>query len=117
MNVLQKQGLFAAVNHYFDGRLYLPLLLLPLLAVTLLLYAGAAVQLGIALWNWKKQWFALLVFLAFVEYYFFLPGPVTVPRYQLPALPALAVAAALAAPKIRHFLCSKLKKNGKTTEE
>lgn len=117
LNVLQKQGFFAAVNHYFDGRLWLPLLLLPLLAVTLLLYAGAAVRLGIALWNWKREWFILLVFLAFVEYYFFLPGPVTVPRYQLPALPAMAVAAALAAPKIRHFLRRKREKNGKMTEE
>ena len=116
MNVLQKQGLFAAVNHYFDGRLWLPLLLLPLLAVTLLLYAGAAVWLGIAVWNWKKRWFALLVFLAFVEYYFFLPGPVTVPRYQLPALPAMAVAAALTFPVIRHFLSRKKKNDGKTTE-
>ena len=116
MNVLQKQGLFAAVNHYFDGRLYLPLLLLPLLAVTLLLYAGAAVWLGIAVWNWKKRWFALLVFLAFVEYYFFLPGPVTVPRYQLPALPAMAVAAALTFPVIRHFLSRKKKNDGKITE-
>ncbi len=117
LNVLQKRGLFAAVNHYFAGRFWLPLLLLPLLAVTLLLYAGAAVWLGTALWNWKREWFALLVFLAFVEYYFFLPGPVTVPRYQLPALPALAVAAALAGPKIRHFLRRKREKNGKITEE
>ena len=114
LNVLQKQGLFAAVSHYFDGRLYLPLLLLPLLAVTLLLYAGAAVWLGIALWNWKSRWFSLLVFLAFVEYYFFLPGPVTVPRYQLPALPALAVAAALAAPAIRRFLSRKSRNDGET---
>ena len=116
MNVLQKQGLFAAVNHYFDGRLWLPLLLLPLLALTMALYLGTAVWLGIAVWNWKKRWFSLLVFLAFVEYYFFLPGPVTVPRYQLPALPAMAVAAALTFPVIRHFLSRKKKNDGKITE-
>lgn len=93
------------------------MLLLPLLALTMALYLGTAVWLSIAVWNWKRRWFSLLVFLAFVEYYFFLPGPVTVPRYQLPALPAMAVAAALAFPAIRHFLSRKKGNDGKITEK
>ena len=33
----------------------------------------------------------ILVLLACAEYYFFLPGPITVPRYQIPALPVLCI--------------------------
>ena len=33
--------------------------------------------------------------IAFAEYYFFLPGAITAPRYQLPALPCLCTMAGL----------------------
>ena len=90
LNVLQTRGVMAAVMHYFDGQLWLPALLLPLLAFTGILYAGALGQLVLWCRTIRKDWFWLFVFLAFSEYYFFLPGPITVPRYQLPALPFLA---------------------------
>jgi hypothetical protein len=94
MGVLQKSGIFAAVKHYF-GENYLLLLtaLLPLLAVHILLYAGAAWKLLNDFINWKSHWREILICLAFCEYYLFLPGAITAPRYQLPALPFLAVLA------------------------
>ncbi len=95
LNVLHTQGIRAAVNHYFDGRLWIPALVLPLLAVTGILYAGALGQLVVWCRTIRRSWYWLFLFLAFAEYYFFLPGPITVPRYQLPALPFLAGMSAL----------------------
>ena len=69
-------------------------LLAPLLAVTGILYLAAFGLLASWFWRWKSKWYAIFVFLAFAEYYFFLPGPITAPRYQLPALPILTLMAA-----------------------
>ncbi len=93
LNVLKTQGIFAAVNHYFDGKWSVILLLIPLLLISLITYAGAICQL--IRWLIGKNVFLFFFFLAFVEYFLFLPGPITVPRYQLPTLPLLAVMAAI----------------------
>ena len=89
MNVLTQRGLFAAVDHYFEGRWYLPLALLPLLAVTALTYLGVCLVLLGSLRHFRKRWFLWLLFLGFAEFYLFLPGPICAPRYQLPALPLM----------------------------
>ncbi len=93
LNVLKTQGVVAAVKHYFHGKIYLPFVLIPLLIPVILTYAGTFVMVlnGIKL----RRWIMLLTVLAFVEYYFFLPGAITVPRYQIPALPLMTVLAAL----------------------
>ena len=93
LNVLRSRGIFAAADHYFDGRYWILLPLLPLLACVGLLYLGAAGMLVCWIRNVRRDWYWILLFLAFAEYYFFLPGPITVPRYQLPALPMLAAMA------------------------
>lgn len=94
MNVMKKSGVWAAVNHYFDGKAYLLLLVLPLLLVTGMMYLLAAWTLGGWVLDWKRHWFMMLCFLALAEYYFFLPGPIGAPRYQMPALIFMAVMAA-----------------------
>lgn len=94
LDVMQKDGVIAAVRHYFDGKLWVLLPLLPLLLVTFALYALAAWRLGSWVWGFWNHWYCVLLFFAFAEYYFFLPGPITAPRYQLPALPILALMAA-----------------------
>lgn len=94
MDVMQREGVTAAVRHYFDGKLWVLLPLLPLLLFTLLLYVLAAWRLGGWVAGIGTNWYCILLFLAFAEYYFFLPGPITAPRYQLPALPILALMAA-----------------------
>ena len=108
MGVLKKSGILAAVRYYF-GENYLMILfaLLPLLAITLLLYAGMFGKLVTDAVNFRSNWRELIIFLAFCEYYLFLPGAITAPRYQLPALPFMSTLAACALiglwDKIRGF--------------
>lgn len=109
LDVMQRHGIIAAVKFYFAGQLWLLLLLIPLLIVVLCCYAGCAIQLGI--WLWEKNIFLIFFFLAFAEYYLLLPGPITVPRYHLPALPLIAVMGAtgciFCAGKLRSALKNK----------
>ena len=95
MGIMAKQGVWAAVNHYFDGKIYLPLLFLPLLLPALLTCMGCAVQLFHDIKNIRHKFFEVLIFLAFAEYYLFLPGAITAPRYQIPALPFAVTIAAM----------------------
>ncbi len=89
LDVMHRFGIFAAVKHYFAGKLWLLALLIPALIIVCCCYIGCLVQLGI--WLYEKKVFLFFFFLAFVEYYLLLPGPITVPRYHLPALPLIAV--------------------------
>lgn len=93
-DVLNRKGFFAAVNHYFEGRIWLPLLAAPFLVLVIFTYIGSALQLII--WIFRKKIFLVFFFLAFVEYYLLLPGPVTMPRYHIPSLPLMCVMAAMA---------------------
>lgn len=93
-DIMVKKGVGAAVEHYFGGRYWLLAILAPLLAVAGLTYAGCAVCL--LAWLLTKRWVLFFMFLAFVEYYLFMPGPITMPRYHLPALPMMCVMAAMA---------------------
>ena len=97
MGVLKKEGVFAAIRHYF-GENYLSILLylIPLLIPTMVLYLAFACQLAKDVFLWKNSYFEILIFLAFAEYYLFLPGSITAPRYQLPALPCLCTLGACA---------------------
>ena len=95
MDVMQKEGVSAAVRFYFGDRLWVLIPVIPLLCVTLAMYALALWKLIVWAVNLRREWYWIFLFLAFVEYYFLLPGPITAPRYQLPALPFLALMAAL----------------------
>lgn len=108
LDVLHREGIIAAVKHYFGDKLPWLFILAPFLALIGLTYFGCLVQLGV--WIYKKQIYLIFFFLAFVEYYFFLPGPITVPRYQVPALPLMAVMAAMALPVVYKFLREKIQK-------
>ena len=111
MGVMAKQGVWAAVNHYFDGKIYLPLLFLPLLLPVLLTYAGCAIQLFCDIKNIRQKFFEILLFLAFAEYYLFLPGAITAPRYQIPALPFAVTVSAMGLLYLLEILSSYLKRN------
>ncbi len=91
LSVLRERGVFAALNFYLDGRLVLLLPALPFLAATALLYLFAAWTL--LLWLIKWKWKPGLIFGAFAFFYLFAGGPVTMPRYQIPALPFLCAMA------------------------
>jgi len=95
MGVMAKHGFFAGVRHYFGGSWTLLLLTLLLLIPTLALYACALGRVVCDICRIREYWYELVVLLAFSEYYLLLPGAITAPRYQIPALPALCVLAAL----------------------
>jgi hypothetical protein len=65
-----------------------------------LTYLGCLYQLLTDIKNIRTKFYELVLFLAFVEYYLFLPGAITAPRYQIPALP---LAVTLAAVGLFHF--------------
>jgi hypothetical protein len=94
LDVLNRQGVIAAVKHYFDGKYGVLLLLAPLLAVVVVTYFGFAWQL--LSWIRGGEWYLLLMALGFVAYYLVIAGPVVMPRYQLPALPFMCTMAAMA---------------------
>ena len=95
MGVIASRGIIAGVRHYFGGAWGWLGLILPWLIPVLAVYLGAAATLIRSVWPWSGETlYTLVLFLLFSEYYLFLPGPITAPRYQLPALPFLAVMAA-----------------------
>ena len=97
MGVLKKDGIIAACRHYFgENYLRMLLLLIPVLLPAAILYLLVLRQLFKDLQHPVKNRMELLLFLAFAEYYLFLPGAITAPRYQLPALPCLCLLGASA---------------------
>lgn len=113
MNILVTKGLFAAVDHYFEGRLLLPAALLPLLFVTGITYLGTMIFLLWSLRHFCRRWYLLLLFLAFAEFYLFLPGPICAPRYQIPALPVMCAFAGAAVILFKNRISSSFKTKGK----
>ena len=94
MGVMAKYGFFAGVRHYFGGSWTLLLLTLLLLIPVVVFYACALGRVVCDICRIREYWYELVVFLAFAEYYLLLPGAITAPRYQIPALPVLCVLAA-----------------------
>ena len=95
MGVMAKHGFFAGVRNYFGGNRTALLLTLWLMIPVLVLYACALGRIVCDICRIRERWYELVVFLAFAEYYLLLPGAITAPRYQIPALPVLCVLAAL----------------------
>ena len=92
--VLRKDGVLAAFRHYMDGSYTAAFLAVPFLLATGVLYALTAAGVWICLR--RRRWAVLTLFAAFVLYYLAAPGPVLMPRYQIPALPfACALAGAV----------------------
>ena len=94
-DILTKEGPLAATKSYFNGKYWLLALVLPLLLIVVLTYAGATYHITCAIGRLDFQ-FGLL-FLLFIAFYLLIPGPVMMPRYQLPALPLLCLMSGWAA--------------------
>jgi len=93
MEVLRRDGLPAAFRHYMDGSYAAAFLALPFLLVTGVFYMLTVC--GAWMYLRRRAWCVMALFAVFVLYYLAVPGPVVVPRYQIPALPfACAVAGA-----------------------
>ena len=94
LSVLRKDGPVAAFRHYMDGSYAAAFLSLPFLLATAALYVLTAA--GVLIYLRRRRWAVLTLFAVFVLYYLAAPGPVLMPRYQIPALPfACALAGAV----------------------
>ena len=93
-DVLNRKGIFAAVQHYFDGNGGALAATIPLLLMVLILYLSAAA--GWIMTICRKQWLTAFLLIGFGLYYTLMTGPVQMPRYQLPALPVFCFFAAIA---------------------
>ena len=92
--VLRKDGAAAAFRHYMDGSYGAAFLALPFLLASGALCALTAA--GVWIYLRRRRWTVLTLFAVFVLYYLAVPGPVLMPRYQIPALPfACALAGAV----------------------
>ena len=92
--VLRKDGVLAAFRHYMGGSYAASFLAAPFLLATGALYALTAA--GVWIYLRRRRWAVLTLFAVFVLYYLAVPGPVLMPRYQIPALPfACALAGAV----------------------
>ncbi len=89
--VLHEQGLWAAVNHYLDGRLWALWFLLPavmLLGVKYILAIGVVLR-RVRLRMGATGWLIMLTVLLFA----FAGGPAATPRFRVPIAPLISVAA------------------------
>ncbi|MBO5725084.1 MAG: hypothetical protein J6S58_09675, partial [Lentisphaeria bacterium] len=91
LDVMRQKGLLQAVKHYLTGKYHLILPGIPFLFATLFLYAGAFLM--ILCFLKKRRYKLLLLCCAFGFYLLFAGGPVTMPRYQIPALGIFCVLA------------------------
>jgi hypothetical protein len=107
-DVLRVKGFPSAVKHYFRGRMWLAAIALPLAALACLVYVLGFIQ--VVLWLKEKHFMFVLFFLGFSEYFIFIPGPITMPRYQIPALPFLCVCAGLAATRLASWISNRRKR-------
>ncbi len=95
MGILAKEGVAAAVRHYFGGRLWTLFLISPFLLVALIVLVYALCRLVTSIRNFAVFCREGLLFIGFALYYLWLPGAIVAPRYQIPALPVLFLLAAL----------------------
>ncbi|MCL2701855.1 MAG: glycosyltransferase family 39 protein [Phycisphaerae bacterium] len=97
--VLSQQGVWAAIRYYFENRTDAMLLYAAVALATLALYVFAAR----GLWRLTRRggWSAVAVLLTvFAAANFFAGGIATVPRYFLPLLPLVAIAAAIGVTRV-----------------
>ena len=110
MGVLAKEGVFAAVRHYFNGKYYLIAVLLPLLCASALTLLGTVLYMADKFSHLNRELVVtVLLFSLLVWYYLFLPGAISAPRYHLPVLPCACTFAGCVYVKIREIMAKRCK--------
>ena len=93
LDVLTRKGPWAAVEHYFDGKTWLLIPVIPWVLILGLTYL-ACIR-GLFICFRERAWGSVLSFAFFALYYIALLGPLTLSRYRLPAMPAIVLMAGL----------------------
>jgi hypothetical protein len=93
LDVLTREGPWAAVVHYFDGKTWLLLPVIPWVLVLAVTYLGCLRGLFLVLR--ERAWEDLVTFAFFSMYYIAIMGTNTLSRYRLPAMPAIVLMAGL----------------------
>ncbi len=93
LDVLTRNGPWAAVEHYFDGKTWLLIPVIPWILILGLTYL-ACIR-GLFICFRERNGGYLLSFAFFALYYIAFLGPLTLSRYRLPAMPAIVLMAGL----------------------
>ena len=89
LSVLNQQGLTAAIEHYFAGRIWLIGLVLPWIALLGFIYLAGL--LGAYVLTRRRDLFGLALMLFPVLYFTLLPGAPSNPRFRVPVMPYLCL--------------------------
>jgi hypothetical protein len=90
--ILNKDGLMAAINHYFEDKAWLIGLFAP--AILLLLFIYAADLVGVGVLVKEKKWLALVILLLPISYLLLIPGAPSNQRFRVPVMPYICLLAA-----------------------
>jgi hypothetical protein len=93
LDILTRQGPWAAAKHYFQGKTWLLIPIIPWILILGITYI-ACVR-GLYICFRERAWADLLAFVFFALYYIAFLGPLTLSRYRLPAMPAIVLMAGL----------------------
>jgi 4-amino-4-deoxy-L-arabinose transferase-like glycosyltransferase len=105
LSVLNQQGLLAAIEHYFGGRIWLIGLVLPWIALLGFIYLAG--MLGVYVLARRKAWFGLALLFFPVLYYTLLPGAPSNPRFRVPVMPYLCLLGGIGCIQLTNWLSKK----------
>jgi hypothetical protein len=106
LSVLNQYGLWAAVRHYFGEQMWLPWLLLPLIALLGLVYVGMLA--GLVTLARRRDWFALALLLLPIAYFLLVPGAPSHPRFRVPVMPYICLLAGTGLAALWHWVLQHL---------
>jgi len=97
--VLNKDGLYAGVNHFFQKDFRGLLWVFPFLLIWSLVLNGFVM----GIWRrYKEPW--LLMFLCVIVFYSLIPGPATTPRFLTPVVPLIIIISAIGLEEMRELI-------------
>lgn len=105
LSVLNEQGLWAAIRHYFGDQVYLLFATLPFMAILGLTYGGGLV--GTAVLLCQRAWFPLALLLSVIAYFALLPGAPAHPRFRVPIMPHICLLAAVGLTSVWRGWCKR----------
>lgn len=93
LDVLNDQGLMAAIRHYFGGKTWLIAVLLPYMLMLGFIYFASLI--GVIQLIKERHWSASILLIATCAYFLLIPGAPSVARFRVPIMPYLSLLAGL----------------------